>query len=153
MTICPHCHAPLPEGVTECQTVWDEISVLAYAHPTYAVTRDLAFDTYCMQHPEHYGRSAKSYAAHLMRLCCGLEYRADPTVYTAIRRWLDGKVELEKPTLLSERGQRTVLSLRATTDPIEHNRLAREWAEDVWAAYHSQHALARQWLQTALEHH
>jgi hypothetical protein len=53
-------------------------SARAYTDPAYATLRDLAFDAYYMQHVERYGRSAKSYAAHLARLCCGLEHHGDP---------------------------------------------------------------------------
>lgn len=50
-----------------------------------------------MQHPDTYCRSAKSCAAHLTRLRRGLEHGADPKVYRAIQRWLNGAVALEKP--------------------------------------------------------
>ncbi|HBY98536.1 MAG: DUF5946 family protein [Ardenticatenaceae bacterium] len=148
---CPECGAFVSGGLVGCRAVWDEIAVLAYSHPTYAATRDLAFDAYCMQHPEQYGRSAKSYAAHLTRLCCGLEHSADPAIYAAIRQWLDGvKVEIEKPPLLSERGHLTVLDVRAARTPAEHTRLVHEWAGTVWEAYREQHALARNWIRAAL---
>jgi hypothetical protein len=79
----------------------------------YAVTRDLAFDAYCMQHLEQYRRSAKSYAAHLTRLCCGLEYDGDPQVYEAIQKWLNGTVDIKKPEAPGPRGAMTVADLRA----------------------------------------
>jgi hypothetical protein len=37
-----------------------------------------------MQHPEEYGRSAKSYFQHLTALCCGLEHPADVHLYWSI---------------------------------------------------------------------
>jgi len=150
---CPQCGAPIRGGREACQAAWDEISVLAYSHPGYAATRDLAFDTYCMQHPEKYCVSAKSYAAHLTRLCCGLEYRGDPSVYSAIRQWLDGTVAIQKPEVLKQRGHLTVADIRAAHTLEEHTQLVKAWAANVWEAYMEQHALARHWIALARNIH
>jgi hypothetical protein len=123
--------------------VWDEISARAYA-----ALRDLAFDAYCMQHVERYGRSAKSYAAHLTRLCCGLEHDGDPQVRIAIQKWLNGAVTIERPVAPSQRGQMTVADLARSAQ--EHTQLVREWAANVWRAYSAQHDVARQWIRAAL---
>jgi hypothetical protein len=130
--------------------VWNEISARAYADPAYAALRDLAFDAYCMQHVERYGRSAKSYAAHLTRLCCGLEHDGDPQVYEAIQKWLNGTVVIERPVAPSRRGQMTVADLRAARNAQEHTQLVREWAANVWRAYSTQHDAAHQWIRAAL---
>jgi hypothetical protein len=148
---CPECGAAVSRGLAGCQAAWDEFSMKAYSDPEYAALHDLAFDAYCMQHPEQYGRSAKSYAAHLTRLCCGLEYNRDPAVYAAIRKWLDGKVALDKPSLLSERGDLTIVDALAARNPLEHARLVEEWARSVWEAYTEQHELARDWIRAAVE--
>lgn len=148
---CTGCGANVNGGREACQAIWDEISFLMYENASYVVCRDLAFDSYCMQHPEQYGRSPKSYAAHLTRLCCGLEFNADPAVYAAIHRWLDGKVNLTKPALLSARGDLTVLHVHNAENGEAFKRLVKEWAESVWQAYHEQHALAHQWIEAALQ--
>jgi hypothetical protein len=122
----------------------------AYSDLRYAGIRDLAFDAYCMQHPETYCRSAKSYAAHLTRLCCGLEHSGNPAVYAAIQRWLDGAVSIEKPELLLHRGQITIADVRAARSVEEHKKLVRAWAESVWEAYAAQQEIARSWIKAAL---
>ncbi len=116
-----------------------------------AAVHDLAFDAYCMQHPDRYCRSAKSYAAHLTRLCCGLEYAGSPSVYAAIRRWLDGKVNLARPERLQDLGQVTLVSLAKASGREKQVELAQAWARNVWAAYAVQHELAHQWIRAALE--
>jgi hypothetical protein len=103
-----------------------------------------------MQHPDRYCRSAKSYAAHLMRLCCGVEHNGNVEVYAAIQKWLNGSVEFEKPTVLDERGSLTVADVRAAGNAEEHGKRVRAWANNVWMAYESQHELARNWIQAAL---
>src|ERR671930_274365 len=92
-------------GRGECEAAWHAFSARAMTDPRAGAQRDLAFDAYCMQHPATYCRSAKSYAAHLMRLACGVEHDGARTVYDAIRRWLDGHVQLEKPPVPEHRGE------------------------------------------------
>jgi hypothetical protein len=111
---------------------------------------DLAFDAYCMQHPGTYCVSAKSYAAHHTRLCCGVEHGGDRQVYGPINRWLNGRVPLEKPEVLSERGSLTVANLRAARGADEHRQLVQAWARAVWHAYATQQDLARNWIRAAL---
>jgi hypothetical protein len=113
---------------------------------------NLAFDAYCMQHPETYCRSAKSYAAHLTRLCCGLEHDGDPAIYAAIQKWLNGNILLNKPQVLSMRGTLTIADVARSRDGQEYKKQVRAWAESVWAAYATQHNLVRMWLKAAIEH-
>lgn len=147
---CPECHAAVNGGQAGCQALFDELTMQAYSDVRYAVDRRLIVDTYCMQHVEPYCHSAKSYAAHLTGLCCGMEHDGDPRIHAAVQRWLNGRVDLEKPTALSFRGHITVVDVHAARDVEEYVRLTREWARDVWDAHASQHELARQWLKAAL---
>jgi hypothetical protein len=147
---CPACGALVIGGRDGCQAVFDELTARAHADFAYASVRDLAFDTYCMQHLDSYCRSAKSYTAHLTRLCCGLDYAGDPRVYEAIQHWLNGAAKIEKPQVLSQLGSMTVMDVRDASNAEEHIRLVRAWAADVWAAYRSQHGLAHDWIKAAL---
>ncbi len=149
---CPDCGTVVTGGRAGCQALFDELNAQALTDQQYAVVRDLAFDAYCMQHLERYCRSAKSYAAHLTRLCCGLEYDGDPAIYAAIQKWLNGKRELTKPEALRDLGRMTVVNVRAARNAEEHRRLVREWAESVWHAYATQHEIARAWIRDALAH-
>jgi hypothetical protein len=146
---CPACGAPV-SGREGCQALMDEVQARAYTDPRFGATFNLGFDAYCMQHPEEYGLSAKSYAAHLTRLCCGGERGGEEAIYRAINAWLSTNPPLDKPPLLATRGQMTIADLAPARDASEHNRLAREWAASVWQAYASQHDLARRWIELAL---
>jgi len=148
---CPDCGAPVPGGRAGCQAIWDNFSLQVTADLRLGGVRDLALDAYCLQHLGRYCRSAKSYAAHLTRLCCGLEYAANPTIYAAIRRWLDGRVDLVLPEPPQDLGQVTIASLVPSSTPEEYLAQVQVWAGNVWAAYSLQHDLARQWIQAALE--
>jgi hypothetical protein len=147
--VCPECGAAVDGGRAGCQAVWDELAARAYQNPAYASSYNLAFDTYCMQHPAKYCRSAKSYAAHLTRLCCGIEFNGDPDLYAAIQKWLNGSTPVEKPPLLARRGSLTVVELRSAANAAEYRVQVQVWAKNVWAAYASQHDLARRWIETA----
>ncbi len=152
---CPACGGAVTSGTVAggragCQSVFDELTAHALADLAYARVRDLALDTYCMQHLETYCRSAKSYAAHLTRLCCGLDYAGDPRVYEAIQHWLNGAPKIEKPQVLNHLGSLTVVDVQHARNTEEHVRLVRAWAANVWEAYRSQHELAQAWIKAAL---
>ena len=76
-----------------------------YADVRYGRVYRVAFDAYCMQHPEDYGASARSYAAHLVGLCCGVERAGDAKAYRAIPHWLNGPKTIEKPDAPADRGR------------------------------------------------
>lgn len=147
---CPDCGTPVEGGRAGCQSLLDELTALAYASPQFAAVHSLAFDAYCMQHPDRYCRSAKSYAAHLTRLCCGLEYDGRPDVYRAIQKWLNGNVEIEKPDALEKHGRMTIAEVLAYAGPQERIAAVHAWAGDVWRAHAHQHDLARRWIREAL---
>lgn len=128
----------------------DAVQARGYQDLAYAATFDLGFDAYCMQHPEQYGVSAKSYAAHLTRLCCGVERDGAPAIYRAINRWLSANPPLVKPDLLVGRGRLTIADVAGAPDAAEHRRRVREWAAGVWEAYQPQHDLAHRWIEAAL---
>ncbi len=147
---CPACGARLG-GRAGCQAAFDDLVARAWTSPAHGAMHQLVVDAYCLQHPEDYCRSAKSYAAHLAGLCCGLEAAGDAQRYWAIARWLDGARELTKPSVLAPaaRGAITVADAAAGADDAAYAASVRAWARAVWAAYGSQHEVARGWLLAA----
>ncbi len=143
MDRCPDCGAPVEGGREGCQGLWDELSLAG-------VIPGPGFDAYCLQHLERYCKSAKSYAAHLTRFCCGVEWAGEPRIHSAIQRWLNGKVEIEKPALLDDLGTMTLADIQAGNSPSEQRALAAQWIDSVWVAYRPQHELARAWVDRAL---
>lgn len=147
---CPSCGAPGVGGSAGCQALFNQIGARSHENPGYAAAHELFVDAYCLQHPEPYCHSAKSYAAHLTRMCCGIERGGDRKIYRAIHIWLSGPAKIERPETLSSRGNLTIVHVQAARSVEEHQKFVREWAESVWKAYAPQHALARQWLAAAL---
>lgn len=113
---------------------------------------NLVVDTYAMQHPEEYGRSAKSYVAHLTALCCSMEAAGNTALYWTIPRWLDGRSTLERPHDLPFRGSITVADVHNPEREEEYPELVRRWAMDVWQAYAAYHGMARDWLEAVRLH-
>ena len=145
---CPACGAPLG-GRAGCQAAFDELSAGAWTSSARGAVHNLVVDAYSMQHPEDYGRSAKSYAAHLTGLCCGVELGGDARIYWAIPRWLDGAAAPAKPPLIVSRGVLTIAHVRSARGDAEHGERVRAWAASVWEAYASQQDVARAWLRAA----
>ena len=146
---CPSCGAPLG-GREGCQLVFDQLSARAWSDSGFAAVHNIVVDLYALQHVEGYCESPKSYAAHLLGLCCAIEHNADPKLYGAIGRWLDGRVKLKRPPILEFRGSMTIADIVSTSDPDVYRRWVFEWAENVWDAYRSQHEVARQNLVQVL---
>jgi hypothetical protein len=146
---CPSCGANAG-GRAGCQALFDETSALAWSDPERARVHNLVVDAYCMQHPDEYCKSAKSFAAHLTGLCCAMEFGGSSKRYWAIARWLDGNAELEKPVLLQARGVLSIADVHRGLTSENHVERVRAWATGVWETYRSQQDLARSWLKAAL---
>ena len=151
---CSECGAQVEGGNAGCEALFNELGARDFSDPRYGATHELLVDAYCLQHPKRYCHSAKSYAAHLTRMCCGIERGGKREIYAAIPRWLSAPAKIERPETLAQRGTRTIATiadLRGAQTPEEHAKLVREWAANVWQAYAPQHEIARRWLDAALE--
>jgi hypothetical protein len=146
---CPSCTAPLG-GRDGCQAEFDRLNALAWTSPARAGVHNLVVDAYAMQHPEEYGKSPKSYIAHLTALAFAAEHAGDPRDYWKIARALEGRVTLDKPPLITSRGAMTIADVGAAASDQEHQERVHLWGRAVWDAYRDQHTLARQWLEMAL---
>ena len=105
--LCPSCGAPAG-GRDGCQAQFDGLSARAWEGGVRAAMHNMVVDAYALQHPDEYCVSAKSYAAHLTGLCCGVEHPGDQKLYWQIPRWLDGPAAIEKPPVLETRGRKTI---------------------------------------------
>jgi hypothetical protein len=148
--LCPSCGAPVG-GREGCQSQFEVLSARAWESPLRASMHNMVVDAYALQHPHEYCVSAKSYAAHLTGLCCGLEHPGDRKLYWQIARWLDGPARIEKPPVPETRGRKNIASVADVGDE-RYQAAVRQWAASVWAAYESQQYLARTWLADVLRH-
>ena len=148
--ICEDCGAVVAEGKTGCQRIFEEVLVKDYSDYRYARLHRLTVDTYCLQHPDSYMRSGKSFAAHLTGMCSALEYEDSLTINQAVQRWLNGARAIDKPAQLPERhGDLTITYIHSAANAEEHNKRVQEWARSVWGAWSEYHNLARQWISEA----
>lgn len=115
----------------------------------YGRVHRLTVDTYSLQHPDRYMRSARSFAAHLTGMCVFMEHGGDRELLRLLQRWLNGKRVVEKPPLPEAVGELTIAHLIEAQSPEQHRRRVYEWAEDVWQAYAACHTLASEWIAAA----
>lgn len=147
---CASCGLAVAGGTDGCQRLFESIGLREYEDMRFARYHRIVVDVYAMQHPDRYGRSAKSFAAHLTGLCAWLDKEADAQpVNAAVQRWLSGPSPIEKPQLPPTYGADTVRDLIDADDPVHYGEVVRRWARSTWDAYASLHATARDWIATA----
>ena len=149
---CPECGADVQGGRAGCQQLFDELLAREFGDYRYAREHRLMVDAYSLQHPDEYMRSAKSYVAHLTGAYIALEFGPVADANRAIHLWLNGSTSLERPhqPAQRQRGMLTIRHVHVATNPEDHVRRVREWAESAWAAWRPYHALAKQWTDEAL---
>ena len=149
---CPECGASVRGGRAACQRLFDEVLAREFGDYRYAREHRLMVDAYSLQHPDEYMRSAKSYAAHLTGAYIAMEHGSVAEANRAVQRWLDGAKTLPRPDQPGprQRGTLTVGHVHAATDPDDHVRRVREWAESAWAAWRHYRSIAKHWTDAAL---
>jgi len=147
---CAGCGLTVEGGTEGCQRLFESIGLREYEDMRFARYHRIVVDVYAMQHPDRYGRSAKSFAAHLTGLCAWLDSESGAqSVNASVQRWLSGPSPIEKPPLPPSYGSVTIRALVEADDPIRYGEVVRRWALATWAAYASLQGTARSWIQVA----
>jgi hypothetical protein len=147
---CASCGLAVAGGTEGCQRLFESLGLREYGDMRFARDHRIVVDVYAMQHPDRYGRSAKSFAAHLTGLSAWLDNEAGAqSVNSSVQRWLSGPSPIEKPPLPPTYGADTIRVLLDADDPIRYGDALRRWAHSTWDAYAPLHATAREWIATA----
>jgi hypothetical protein len=150
MTACGGCGRMVAGGTAGCRAEFDALVGRDFSDPLFFAVHRLFVDTYSLQHPDEFCRSAKSLAAHLCGLCLILEHEANAsTGAAALRAWLDGPRVLEKPPVPAERGRITLGDVAHIDDAAAWREALREWAGSTWEAWRSLQPIARSWVAAA----
>lgn len=147
---CTGCGLVIADGETGCLALYRQVTGHEFGTPAYVAFDRMAWDSYCVQHPDRYCVSAKSLAAHLGGLCWALEYSGHPSGYQALNRFLDGPPRFAKPALPAVRGALTIGDIAAAGQADARARALERWARTTWAAYADLQPLARRWIEEAL---
>jgi len=149
---CASCGLIVADGTEGCQRLFESVGLREYEDMRFARYHRIVVDVYAMQHPDRYGRSAKSFAAHLTGLCAWIDDEPGATtVNAAVQRWLSGPAPIEKPALPTGYGAVTIREVVETNDLVRYGEVLRNWARTTWDAYASLHGTARHWIATAQE--
>jgi len=132
--VCASCGIAVAGGSEGCQRLFESIGLREYEDMRFARYHRIVVDVYAMQHPDRYGRSAKSFAAHLTGLCTWLENeQRAPSVNAAVQRWLSGPSPIVKPPR-----QGATARSRSASWSTPTIRSATGWR---WAAGRARHGL------------
>jgi hypothetical protein len=147
---CASCGLIVAGGTEGCQRLFESIGLREHEDLQFARYHRIVVDVYAMQHPDRYGRSAKSFAAHLTGLCAWIDDEAGAQAANAVvQRWLSGPSPIEKPSLPTRYGAITIGDLVEAEDPLRYGEVLRRWARTTWDAYALLHGTAREWIATA----
>jgi hypothetical protein len=147
---CSSCGLAAAGGMEGCQRLFESIGLREYEDMRFARYHRIVVDVYALQHPDRYGRSAKSFAAHLTGLCAWLEDEASAqSVNASVQRWLSGPSPVARPPLPASYGAVTIRALIDAQDPVAYGAALREWAYSTWNAYGSLHPTAKGWIVEA----
>ena len=148
---CDDCGAIVAGGRDGCQRLFDEVLAREFGDYRYVNIHRLTVDTYALQHPQAYMRSAKSFAAHLTGVCAAVERGDAAETNRAVQRWLNGAQTLTRPPdpPPRQRGDLTIVHVRAATSVEDHVGRVREWARTTWDAWRAYHPVAREWIERA----
>ena len=147
---CGGCGLNIVGGTAGCQSLMDELLARDFTDVTYFRVHRLLVDTYCLQHPDKYCVSFKSFAAHLVHLCWSLESGGSRAVPSdAIRRWVERHPHLTKPPVPHVRGALMINDVVQAPGAAAHERAVEEWARSTWDAYAALQPVAREWLRLA----
>jgi Family of unknown function (DUF5946) len=149
---CPYCSANHIGGLEGCQAMYYQVALNTNLPLTSGLGRSI-FDAYCLQHPEVYCKSAKSYAAHLAFLYCWIAHPGRQEVLEAIHRGLNGPFKVEKAFVpeVGKRGTLTILHLKRATSLDAIETRATQWINNVWSAYAELHTQAKVYWQTFMD--
>ena len=147
---CASCGLVVRGGSEGCQRLFESIGLREYEDMRFARYHRVVVDVYALQHPDRYGRSAKSFAAHLTGLCAWIDDEAAaPSVNAAVQRWLSGPSPIQRPALPGTYGAVTIRELVDAGDPVRYGEGLRRLAHATWDAYAPLHSTARGWIATA----
>jgi len=144
---------PYMESSPGCWQTYGEVLAREYSNPDFRTLLRLTADTFAVQHPgQPSSQSIQSVCGHLMSLFLILERAAsfsyaDRALELALRetgrfRWL---------TPPSSLGEITVVDVRGSTSPAEHDQKVRAWARSTWSAWAPHHDTIREWISSFLE--
>ena len=138
-------------GTAGCQAMFDEFRAreMSELAPSYASTR-LTVDVYCLQHPDRYCVSAKSFAAHLTGVAWAVERGGREWGLRKLQRWLDSGPKLEKPALPPGHAAVTIADVASAVDTDAYVAALDRWARSTWTAYSELHEIARRWIDAAV---
>lgn len=158
-TICSGCGLAVSGGTPACRAIFDAYIAGEWTNPISYRYHRMFVDTYCLQHPDQFCASAKSFAAHLTGLCAAFEHKSHPSVLNAVNRWLSGNPSLTKPELPAFRGALTIAVVQAQVqaeaqaaapqpeqNPFPIAQAIDRWARSTWEAYSTLHPQAHLWI-------
>jgi hypothetical protein len=148
---CDECGAEIAGGSQGCSELMADLTVRS-PDPRRLVVRKTVVDAYALQHPASRCATDKDVAAHLLSLCCAIEYNNSLEVYSGMNSWLKRARDLPRLTPPEFRGALTIVDADAARSIEEYIERVRKWGLSVWEAWHPYHDVVRGWIEEIRSH-
>ncbi len=143
---CEHCGAEIAGGADGCRELMTALTVRSPDARRLVVRRTFV-DAYALQHVETQCGWPRELAAHLLNLCCAMEYGGDLDIYSGMKSWLSHARDLPEIEAPPFRGQMTIVDAAAAETIDEYIDVVRKWARCVWEAWYDHHEMTRGWIE------
>jgi hypothetical protein len=152
MERCQECGLEIAGGFEGCQQLFREFHAREQAElaASYEQSR-LLVDTYCVQHPDGYCASPKSFAAHITGLAYAIEGGGNIRGLQVLHEWLDRHPNLEKPVISRVAFDCTIGDVAKAKNQKEYQALLQRWSRSTWAAVAELQPIARKWMGEAFD--
>lgn len=143
---CQFCNAAVAGGVFECQNNLSHLAtILDFTNPNHLQSRFLSVDAMALQHCELHGPWNNH--IHLTRLWLIFEkgihwdYTKTPLLSNIINDYKKDRSEYLSPPPVGKRGELTTADVLKASTAEECIHLVKNWANDVFHAFHIHHHL------------
>jgi hypothetical protein len=147
---CQFCGAKYQKGIFECMEHYNNgLSLLDFNNAENHLFKFLSVDAHALQHPEIHGRWSNHF--HLTRLNLILDkkqtwdYKKSPLLSEYLNQYKLNRpneyLHIPKPL---ERGSITAKDLTELTSPDECIKLIKQWTNEVYQAWKTNHILVSQ---------
>ena len=142
---CDECGAAIEGGGEACNALMAQLTART-PDARLLVVRRTFVDAYALQHPRTQCDWPQDVAAHLLSLCCAIEFDGNLDIYSGMKTWIRRARDLAELPAPDDRGAMTIIDVAAADELDAYIEVVRKWGTCVWEAWYPHHETVRRWV-------